>query len=378
MNLSRALLPSIAVAALTACGADAPDAGLSLTPPQGFPAMRVPADNAFTREKAELGRRLFYDRRLSGNGTQSCGSCHEQRLAFTDGRGRGLGSTGQSHTRGAMSLVNVGYAATLTWANPSVRQLERQALVPMFGEAPVELGLAGLEESLLARLRADAQYPAMFRAAFPGVAEPVTVDHITKAIASFERSILSANSPYDRYQRGERGAMSASAVRGMQLFFGERLECFHCHGGFNLSDSVVTAATRFDETPFHNTGLYNVDGVGAYPAENTGVYDITHVPGDMGRFRAPTLRNIAVTAPYMHDGSIATLDAVIDHYAVGGRRIAEGPNAGNGNASPLRSELVHGFEISPSERADVIEFLNALTDPTVLTDPRWSDPFAAP
>lgn len=374
-NALRSL--AFALLAIAGCG-DAPvDTGLSITPPRGFPPMRVPADNPFTREKAELGRRLFYDRRLSGNQTQSCGTCHQQRFAFTDGRAVGLGSTGESHTRGAMSLVNIGYAVTLTWANPSVRQLERQALVPLFGENPVELGLAGREAEMLARLRADARYPAMFRAAFPGAAEPINLDNVTRAIASFQRSILSADSPYDRYQRGERNALSASAVRGMDLFFGERMECFHCHGGFNLTDSVVTANTRFEETPFHNTALYNVDGRGAYPARNTGVHEITQRPEDMGRFRAPTLRNIAVTAPYMHDGSIATLDGVIDHYAVGGRRIAEGPDAGNGNTSPLRSEFVRGFEISPQERADLLAFLNALTDPTVLTDPRWSDPFAA-
>jgi cytochrome c peroxidase len=376
-NALRSLSLTLAATLLGACGSAPVDPGLSITPPPGFPAMRVPADNPFTREKAELGRRLFYDRRLSGNQTQSCGSCHEQRLAFTDGRARGLGSTGQMHPRGAMSLVNVGYAVTLTWANPSVRQLERQALVPMFGEDPVELGLAGMEAAMLDRLRADARYPAMFRAAFPGAGDPVNLDNITKALASFQRSILSANSPYDRYQRGERSALSASAVRGMDLYFGERLECFHCHGGFNLTDSVVTATTRFEETPFHNNALYNTDGRGAYPPENTGVHEITQRAEDMGRFRAPTLRNIAVTAPYMHDGSIATLDGVIDHYAVGGRRVAEGPNAGNGNTSPLRSEFVRGFELSPAERVDLVAFLNALTDPTVLTDPRWSDPFAS-
>jgi cytochrome c peroxidase len=362
---------------LAGCGEAAPDTGLNVTPPPGFPAMRVPADNPFSREKAELGRRLFYDRRLSGNETQSCGSCHVQRLAFTDGRARGLGSTGQEHSRGAMSLVNVGYAVTLTWANPSVRLLERQALVPLFGEDPVELGLAGREAEMLARLRADASYPGLFRAAFPGAGEAITLDNVTRAIATFERSILSADAPYDRYQRGERGAMSASAVRGMELYFGERLECFHCHGGFNLTDSVITAATRFEETPFHNTGLYNVDGRGAYPARNTGVREITERAEDMGRFRAPTLRNIAVTAPYMHDGSIATLDGVIDHYAAGGRRIADGPNAGDGSMSPLRSEFVRGFTLTAQERGDLLAFLNALTDQRLLTDPRWSDPFGA-
>jgi cytochrome c peroxidase len=348
---------------------------LTVTPPPGFPAMRIPPDNPFTREKAELGRYLFYDRRLSGNQTQSCGSCHRQSLAFTDGRAVSVGSTGERTPRSAMSLVNVGYTVTLTWANPSLRQLERQALVPMFGEQPVELGLAGMEQTLLARLRADARYPTMFRAAFPGQADPITLDNVTRALATFQRAILSADSPYDRYQRGDRSALSPAARRGMELYFGERLECFHCHGGFNLTDAVVTATTRIEETPFHNTGLYNIDGMGAYPPSNTGLYEITHNPSDMGRFRAPTLRNIAVTAPYMHDGSVATLEEAIDHYAAGGRTIASGPNAGVGSASPLRSEFVRGFILDPRERADLLEFLRALTDESLLRDPRFSDPF---
>jgi cytochrome c peroxidase len=377
----RLAFAAVALAlSVSACGDDAPapytpPSVLAIDAPPGFPAMRVPADNPFTREKAELGRYLFYDRKLSGNQTQSCGSCHHQRLAFTDGRAQAQGSTGDLTPRGSMSIVNAGYNATLTWANPSVRVLERQALVPMFGENPVELGLAGREAELLARLRADPRYPPMFQRAFPGAADPITLDNVLKSIASFERAVISADSPYDRHLRGDANALSPSARRGMDLYFGERLECFHCHGGFNLSDSVVTAATRIDETPFHNTGLYNVDGNGAYPATNTGVFAITANPADMGRFRAPSLRNIAVTAPYMHDGSIATLEEALDHYAAGGRRITSGPNAGDGARSPLRSELVQGFALSPTEKADVVAFLRALTDETLLRDPRLSDPF---
>jgi cytochrome c peroxidase len=379
MKSPRPLSLAFTLAALIGCGdtdVDPPrPTELTLAPPPGFPAMRVPADNPFSREKAELGRFLFYDRRLSGNQTQSCGSCHRQSLAFTDGRAVSQGSTGDMTPRGSMSLVNVGYTVTLTWANATLRQLERQALVPMFGERPVELGLAGMEAAMLGRLRADARYPGMFRAAFPGQPEPVTLDNVTKAIATFERAILSADSPYDRHLRGDRGALSASALRGKDLFFGERLECFHCHGGFNLTDAVITAATRIEETPFHNTGLYNVDGRGAYPASNTGLYEITSSATDMGRFRAPTLRNIALTAPYMHDGSAATLEDAIDHYAAGGRTIATGPNAGDGSRSPLRSEFVRGFQLSPQERGDLIAFLRALTDESLLRDPRFADPF---
>lgn len=142
-----------------------------------------------------------------------------------------------------------------------------------------------------------------------------------------------------------------------------------------LSDSVVRERSTFVEAELHNTGLYNLDGKGAYPADNTGVFAITAVPADMGRFRAPTLRNIALTAPYMHDGSVATLEDALDHYAAGGRTIAVGPDAGDGSKSPLKSELINGFTLSPEEKGDVVEFLKSLTDEELLNDPVLSDPW---
>jgi cytochrome c peroxidase len=164
----------------------------------------------------------------------------------------------------------------------------------------------------------------------------------------------------------------------MQLFFSERLECFHCHGGFNFTDSTTHENTRVDSVGFHNTGLYNIDANGAYPAENTGLYDMTGQRRDMGRFRAPTLRNIALTGPYMHDGSIATLEEVIAHYQRGGRLIGDGPYAGDGRLNPFKSEFVRGFELSADERADLLSFLHALTDTSVVQDPVLSNPFTAP
>jgi cytochrome c peroxidase len=174
---------------------------------------------------------------------------------------------------------------------------------------------------------------------------------------------------------GDEAALSASALRGQDLFFSEELECFHCHGGFNFSDSVATETTNIIEVMFHNTGLYNLGGTGDYPPENTGLHALTGVPTDMGRFRAPSLRNIAKTAPYMHDGSIATLDEVLDHYAAGGRTIEEGPFAGVGADNPYKSEFVTGFSLTPDERADLLAFLESLTDETFLTDPRFASPF---
>jgi cytochrome c peroxidase len=344
--------------------------------PPGFPLPNVPAENPMTKEKVELGRYLFYDKRLSLNQTQACATCHRQERAFTDGRARGLGSTGELHPRGPMSLVNVAYSPALTWANPLVRTLEAQALVPMFGENPVELGMTGKEDQLVDRLKADARYRKLFAAAFPSEATPVSIRNITRAIASFERTILSGDSPYDRYRRGDDPeAISESAKRGEALFFSERLECFHCHGGFNLTGTVDYLDKGFAEVEFHNTGLYNLKGKFSYPPPNLGLYEFTHQEEDIGKFKAPTLRNIAVTAPYMHDGSIRTIEEVIDHYRSGGRTVRTGPNAGVGFENPNKSEFVKRFELSDAEKEDLVAFLRSLTDQTVLTDPSLSNPF---
>jgi cytochrome c peroxidase len=328
--------------------------------PPGFPAPRVPADNPMTAEKVELGRRLFYDTRLSGNGTFACASCHQQARAFTDGRPRAVGSTGALHARSTMSLANVAYNATFGWADPSVRTLEAQMAVPMFNEHPIELGLKGREPEVAARFAQDA---SDFRAAFPEDPAPVTLARIVKAIAAFERTLLSGDSPFDRYlYRDDRTGMPAAAQRGMKLFFSDRLRCAECHGTFNLSGPVNAEGIEKLEMLFHNTGLYDVDGRGGYPALDRGLFDLTRRPADMGRFRAPTLRNVAVTAPYMHDGSVPTLEAAIAHYASGGRR------------NPFRSERVRGFRLSRTDRADLVAFLESLTDRGFLTNPAFADP----
>lgn len=345
--------------------------------PAGFPVPAVPADNPMTPAKVELGRHLFYDVRLSGNETQACGSCHQQALAFTDGRAHAEGSTGELHPRSAMSLTNIGLAPVLGWANPLLVTLEDQVPVPMFGEVPVELGLADREDEMLDRLRGDASYVNMFEAAFPGTGEGAfSVGNVVKAIASFERTLISGNSAYDRYfYGGDATAMSPQALQGFSLFMNERMECFHCHGGVNFADSF-SETSAFTEVTFHNNGLYNVDGEGGYPSDNTGVFEITGDPADMGHFKAPTLRNIELTAPYMHDGSIETLEEVIDHYAAGGRKILVGEHAGDGNESPLKSSFVPGFVITADEKAALIAFLESLTDESFLVDPRFADPFA--
>lgn len=324
----RALL---AIALLSACTeAPAPEP-YAWDLPRGFQPPRVPADNPMSADKVELGRALFFDTQLSGNGTQACASCHQPEKAFTDGRATALGSTGAIGRHNSMSLVNVAYNASQTWANPTVIDLEAQAIVPMFGTAPVELGLT--EDLLVARMRET--YADDFARAFPDDADPISVTNTARAIASYERTLISASSRFDTKQ------LTASEQRGLALFESPRLGCTNCHGGFNFTVATGDRIQMFD------TALYD-----PYPSTDRGLAEITQVATDTGRFKPPTLRNIALTAPYMHDGSIATLSEVIDAYAAGGRA----PTSAN------KSPLVRGFTITPDEKGDLLAFLDALTD----------------
>lgn len=332
--------------------------------PAGLPEPRVPPDNSMSEAKVQLGRRLFYDTRLSGTGTFACASCHAQAHAFTDGRGRAAGSTGQLHARSTMTLTNVAYNASFGWADSATRTLEAQMAVPMFNEHPIELGLKGREAEVMARFAADPETALHFREAFPQDPNPISVATTIKAIAAFERTIVSGNSALDRYlYRDDRTALTAPAVRGMRLFFSERLSCSECHGGFNLSGPSDHEGALPVELKFHNTGLYDMDGKGAYPPVDRGLIDLTGIEEDMGRFRAPTLRNIALTTPYMHDGSLPTLEAVVAHYASGGR------------PSRYRHPRLKGFTISARETADLIAFLNSLTDHDFISDPALGPPW---
>lgn len=370
-------------AALTACawlllsGSDVDAYHWAL--PAWVPPPVVPADNPMSHDKVALGRHLFYDTRLSSDGSMSCATCHQQRKAFTDGRSVAEGVTGERGVRSPMGLANTAYLPTLTWVNPQIQSLEVQALMPLFGEHPVEMGMAGHEAELFQRLQGDATYEVLFAKAFPkeageGQAALYSLSTLTKALAAFQRSLMSFDSPYDRYQYGgEPEALGPAARRGEALFFGEKMECYHCHGGFNFTDNVQHSLLPFPETGFHNTGLYNVDGEGGYPADNPGAVEFTGAPFDKGRIRTPSLRNVAVTAPYMHDGSIATLEDVIRrHYALAGRSTSD-----TGQPSPMRSGLLVGFEASDEEVADLLAFLNALTDRSFLAHPDLGNPWPA-
>jgi cytochrome c peroxidase len=320
--------------------------------PKGFPSPLVPKDNPMSAAKVVLGKKLFFDVDLSFNQSTSCATCHQPQFAFSEPKKTALGSTGQKHRRNTQSLVNIAYNSNLTWAHSGLNQIEQQILIPMFSEDPIELDITGHENAVLQRFE-NKNYVKLFKNAFDD--DQVNFDKIVKALASYVRSLTSFTSPFDEYAyQGNDDAMSDAAKRGMELFFSEKFECFHCHGGFNFTQSSQHENQRLDLRPFHNTGLYNVDEKGAYPVYDQGLIEVTLQPNDMGKFRAPTLRNVEVSAPYMHDGSLATLDDVIEFYAAGGR--------GHGVANPLKSPFLAGFALKLQQKQDLIAFLQSLTD----------------
>ncbi|MDE0419494.1 MAG: di-heme enzyme [Gammaproteobacteria bacterium] len=343
--------------------------------PAGFPRPPVPEGNPMTAAKVELGRHFFYDTRLSGNGKQACASCHRPEHAFSEPRARAVGSTGGVNSRNTLALVNVAYNDTLMWVHPGLSTIEQQLLIPMFGDNPVELGIAGREEEVLARFRDDPLYQDLYDDAFPRHGA-LGFAHIVDALACFVRSLVSFESPFDEYAYAANDdALDAVALNGLQHFFSEKFECHHCHGGFNFTQSSTHDSVAILDNAFHNTGLYNVGGKDAYPREDQGLYDLTGEPGDRGKFRAPTLRNVALTAPYMHDGSLADLAAVLDFYAAGGRNVETGQHVGDGRVNAYKSQFVRGFDMTPTERAELLAFLHALTDATFVARPEYQSPF---
>ncbi|PKL34595.1 MAG: di-heme enzyme [Spirochaetae bacterium HGW-Spirochaetae-10] len=371
-----AIVTALVAALPVSCGCESYNFRL----PEGISPPVVP-DVCVTEDAVELGRRLFYDERLSGNGEQSCASCHIQSFGFTDGRKNSVGSTGQVHPRNAMPLANVAYFKSFTWAQPSLKRLDNQMLIPFFAEDTKttieELAIGGREHVVIARLKKDPQMVELFRRAFPD--RPINVVTMTKAISAFEATLLSFQSAYDR------GVMTDAARRGEALFRSERLNCSSCHGGILFNEDV--SGGEGPGSTFRNVGLYNVGNRGDYPdgalhpaagRQTQGLYAVTGDRADRGRFRIPSLRNVAVTAPYMHDGSIATLAGAIEHFNAGGRNIASGPFAGDGRLHPAKDGRVRPLFLTGEEKADLLAFLEALTDDCFLNDPAFADPALPP
>jgi len=356
--------------------------------PTGFPTPKVPVENPMSQAKADLGRFLFYDKRLSGNDSMSCSSCHLQELAFSDGKTFPSGITGDIHPRNSQQLVNVAYAPRLTWANPLQRSLEAQSRVPLFGESPIELGLTN--DSYLSKLQNDSRYPALFRTAFPNDANPVSEQNLRFALASFQRTLISGNSRADQaiYQK-KSSALNASELRGLSFFNGETAECFHCHGGFNFTDTVLHNQTVFEEVFYHNNGTRTKAFLDAQPIAKQGLKEITGQDSDQGKFKAPSLRNVGVTFPYMHDGSIMCDDATNPNkpsgVAQGATKESCARNAlikiieqysrgGNGHPN-VDVTLIRPFSITDQEKQDLVNFLMTLTDEEFLKNSNFSNPF---
>ena len=311
----------------------------------------IPADNPTTQEGVYLGRLLFYEPRLSTTGTVSCGSCHQQSRAFTDGRALSTGVSGKPTRRNAMSLVNLLWVRQFFW-DGRANNLEEQSLIPL-----AHADEMGLKPGAAAHaLQKIAPYPALFRRVFGS--DTITDVRIGKAIAQFERTLISANSPYDQYLAGQY-TLTTSEERGLRLFTaapdperGSRGgNCAHCHGGPKLVQEL-----------FHNNGLDR-------QATDLGRQAVTGLPLDHGRFRVPTLRNIALTAPYMHDGRLATLSAVLDHYS---DHVQNSPTLSH----ELVSAQAGGLRLTASEKTDLLAFLNILTDTSFVNNPQFADPNA--
>jgi cytochrome c peroxidase len=303
--------------------------------PRGFPTPAVPPDNPMSEAKVALGERLFFEPRLSVTGGYSCSSCHDPAHSFAQARPLAVGATGEALRHNAMALANVAYNVSFGWTQRRVDSLETQMLEPMLNEHPIELGLKGREAAVCAQLAADPAYASDFAAAFPGDPAPVTLDHLVKAIATFERTLISGGSPFDRYVfNGEHDALSGEAKLGMALFFSKRAGCSGCHSGFNFSGNWRDAEGETGRASFAR------NGTSAQP------------------MRVPTLRNVALTAPYMHDGRFATLEAVLEHYSSVARR------AGRPDRRLPRAPF------SSAERTALVAFLDSLTDETFVSRAR--------
>jgi cytochrome c peroxidase len=333
----------------------------TLVVPTGFPTPVIPATNPLTNEGVALGRMLFYEKKLSSTGTMSCGSCHQQNKAFTDGLAKAVGVDGVANPRGTMSLANVLWSTTLTW-DGAFSTLETQALHPIENSIelhqPLTVGVS--------KLQATDTYPALFLAAFG--TRTITAELALKALTQFERTLISSNSRYDKYVANNRQGFTADEQAGLVLYSTHispgkvrGAECFHCHTLPLMSSNYAAQ--------FFNNGL-------DLTFSDPGRSGVTGLAVDKGKFVAPTLRNITLTAPYMHDGRFTTLEQVLDHYSDHVQMASPGLDnnlsAPNGiNDPPFGTHM----DLTATEKRQVLAFLKTLTDSTFIADKRFSNPF---
>ncbi|SEB57874.1 cytochrome-c peroxidase [Terriglobus roseus] len=302
--------------------------------PLGLPALPIPANNPPTAETIALGRRLFYDKHVSVDNTLSCASCHDPRAYFTDGKNVSTGVRGALGVRNAPTILNAAYLPFQFWDGRAIT-LEEQAAFPIAN--PVEMSQPHAAD--VSKLGNDPQYRSMFKSAFG--TDDVNIERVEAALASFERTALTGNSAFDRFQYGsDKTSLTPAQLRGFMVYLdATRGNCAACH-------TVGAHDALFTDGKFHNTGQ-GVNDSGSF--SDVGRFHETKIATDTGAFKTPTLRNIAGTAPYMHDGSLKTLKAVVDFYA------------GGGNSNPYLDPEMKKIHLSGQDRADLVEFLQSLT-----------------
>jgi len=309
-------------------------ATVEINAPLGLPPVPLPADNPPTADAIALGRRLFYDKKLSKDNSLACASCHNPQRGFTDGLEISKGVGGMIGVRNAPTVTNAAYLPLQFWDGRAI-SLEEQAASPIAD--PVEMNQT--HEVSVSKLGADPVYKAMLLKAFGS--EDMTIGRVEKALASFERTILSGDSAFDRYQfGGDKRALTPSQIRGLAIFRDpQKGNCAACH-------TIDAKYALFTDGKFHNIG----EGVGDDGNfHDIGRYHETKVDADKGAFKTPTLRNIANTGPYMHDGSLKTLKEVVDFYA------------GGGNSNPYLDKDIRVIKLSGQDRTDLVQFLISLT-----------------
>lgn len=341
-NLRRNLLPiGLLLAPLAiVCACQSSVSAIPVGPPAvikaplGLPPVPIPPGNPPTASSIALGRRLFYDTSLSKDNSLSCSSCHNPMFRFSDARPRSIGVAGTLGLRHAPTLVNVAYSQSLFWDGRAA-SLESQVLSPIAD--PLEMNQT--HEASVAKLKSNPAYSAMFRDAFG--TDDVTLDRVENALASFERTILSGNSPFDRYEYlGEKSALSPAQIRGLAVFTDPlKGNCAACH-------TIGAKYALFTDGQFHNTG----EGVGDNDdLSDAGRFAVTKADADKGAFKTPTLRDVALSGPYMHDGKLKTLKEVVDFYA------------GKGNSNPYLDSKMKTIDLSARDRDDLVEFMKSLT-----------------
>ena len=311
----------------------------------------------------EFGRRLFFDTRLSVNGTKSCATCHDPRLAFTDGYRRSTGAFADEHRHNSPSLINLSTYRSLNWNAPYTTNLTKHMDAPLFGTSPIEMGAATESRQIISLLEKDEIYKRMYQQLYGSFDEQVW-DKIKEAIAAFVQTLEFRNSAYDRFVKGDGSAMSKEAAQGMKLFFSDRAKCGECHGGIDFNEAQSLQNVFSD---FFNVGLY-----APYPATDKGLAEVTLSNDDEGKFRTPSLRNVAVTAPYMHDGSVRTLEECLQIFNQGGRISEWG---GDGRMHPAKSNYIQALGLSEEEQRSLLIFLEALTDTSYLSKPQFTNPY---